>query len=45
MRTLVRLALQFRTVTLLVVGRQDFTVLEPDPHGFDGDNDGVGCES
>jgi hypothetical protein len=21
-----------------------FTVLEPDPHGFDGDNDGVGCE-
>lgn len=26
-------------------GRQDFTVLPPDPHGFDGDNDGVGCES
>jgi micrococcal nuclease len=22
-----------------------FTVLPPDPHGFDGDNDGVGCES
>ncbi|MEK6256366.1 MAG: thermonuclease family protein [Chloroflexota bacterium] len=22
-----------------------FTVLKPDPHGFDGDNDGVGCES
>ena len=22
-----------------------FTVLSPDPHGFDGDNDGVGCES
>ena len=22
-----------------------FQVLEPDPHGFDGDNDGVGCES
>jgi len=21
-----------------------FTVLQPDPHGFDGDNDGVGCE-
>ncbi len=23
----------------------DFEVLEPDPHGFDGDNDGWGCES
>ncbi len=22
-----------------------FTVLAPDPHGFDGDDDGVGCES
>jgi micrococcal nuclease len=22
-----------------------FEVLQPDPHGFDGDNDGVGCES
>lgn len=22
-----------------------FTVLRPDPHGFDGDNDGIGCES
>ena len=22
-----------------------FTVLQPDPHGFDGDNHGVGCES
>ena len=22
-----------------------FTVLPPDPHGFDGDSDGVGCES
>ena len=22
-----------------------FTVLQPDPHGFDGDKDGVGCES
>ena len=21
-----------------------FTVLAPDPHGFDGDGDGVGCE-
>src|SRR5439155_9710638 len=21
-----------------------FTVLPPDPHGFDGDHDGVGCE-
>jgi plastocyanin len=23
----------------------DFAVREPDPHGFDGDNDGVGCET
>lgn len=23
----------------------DFKVLPPDPHGFDGDNDGIGCES
>jgi hypothetical protein len=23
----------------------DFAVRPPDPHGFDGDNDGVGCES
>jgi len=23
----------------------NFTVLSPDPHGFDGDNDGVGCET
>lgn len=22
-----------------------FTVLQPDPHNFDGDNDGIGCES
>ena len=22
-----------------------FPVLPPDPHGFDGDNDGIGCES
>jgi hypothetical protein len=23
----------------------DFAVLPPDPHGFDGDNDGIGCET
>ncbi len=23
----------------------NFEVLQPDPHGFDGDNDGIGCES
>jgi hypothetical protein len=23
---------------------RNFEVLPPDPHGFDGDNDGVGCE-
>jgi len=22
-----------------------FTVLQPDPHRFDGDKDGIGCES
>jgi len=24
---------------------RDFNVLQPDPHGFDADNDGIGCES
>jgi hypothetical protein len=24
---------------------RDFKVLPPDPHGFDGDNDGIGCET
>ena len=24
---------------------RNFTVLSPDPHGFDGDNDGIGCET
>jgi len=23
----------------------NFRVLQPDPHGFDGDEDGIGCES
>jgi hypothetical protein len=27
------------------IGVNNFTVLPPNPHGFDGDNDGVGCES
>jgi hypothetical protein len=27
------------------VGDTDFRVLSPDPHGFDGDNDGIGCEA
>src|SRR6266498_1062844 len=26
------------------VGARDFTVLPPDPHHFDRDRDGVGCE-
>jgi len=26
------------------ISERRFRVLEPDPHGFDGDNDGVGCE-
>ena len=26
------------------VGDKGFTVLSPDPHGFDRDGDGVGCE-
>ena len=26
-------------------GRKDFTVHSPDPHGFDGNHDGVGCQS
>jgi hypothetical protein len=27
------------------INGQNFTVLAPDPHGFDSDGDGVGCES
>ena len=27
------------------IGATDFPVYQPDPHGFDGDGDGVGCES
>jgi micrococcal nuclease len=27
------------------IGAKNFTVLSPDPHGFDGNSDGVGCES
>lgn len=27
------------------ISERRFQVIEPDPHGFDGDNDGVGCES
>jgi hypothetical protein len=26
------------------VGTREFTVLPPDPHGFDADHDGIGCE-
>ena len=27
------------------VTQKKFTVIQPDPHGFDGDKDGIGCES
>ena len=27
------------------ISHRRFRVLSPDPHGFDGDNDGIGCES
>jgi Protein of unknown function (DUF1524) len=27
------------------ISYRNFTVLAPDPHGFDGDHDGVGCET
>ncbi len=27
------------------IGRHNFTVLAPDPHRFDADHDGIGCES
>jgi hypothetical protein len=27
------------------IGETDFTVQGTDPHGFDADNDGIGCES
>jgi hypothetical protein len=26
------------------IDARNFTVLSPDPHGFDGDNDGIGCD-
>lgn len=26
------------------IGHRNFRVLSPDPHGFDGDGDGIGCE-
>ena len=29
----------------IIIADTDFTVLPPDPHNFDGDNDGVGCET
>jgi micrococcal nuclease len=29
----------------LIAGRKNFTVRQPDPHNFDADRDGVGCES
>ena len=29
----------------LIAGRKNFTVRQPDPHRFDADRDGVGCES
>jgi micrococcal nuclease len=29
----------------LIAGRKNFTVRQPDPHRFDADHDGVGCES
>jgi hypothetical protein len=27
------------------INGQNFTVLPPDPHGFDSDGDGIGCET
>jgi micrococcal nuclease len=27
------------------IPQKKFTVLQPDPHRFDGDKDGIGCES
>ena len=27
------------------IPQKKFRVLQPDPHGFDGDKDGIGCES
>jgi len=27
------------------IGYSNFRVIQPDPHRFDGDNDGIGCES
>jgi hypothetical protein len=30
---------------LIEESEKDFEVLSPDPHGFDRDEDGIGCES
>jgi hypothetical protein len=27
------------------IAEKNFTALAPDPHGFDGDSDGIGCET
>jgi micrococcal nuclease len=27
------------------IPQTNFTVLQPDPHGFDADKDGIGCET
>lgn len=27
------------------ISHRNFVVLRPDPHGFDGDRDGLGCET
>jgi micrococcal nuclease len=27
------------------ISYRNFAVLSPDPHGFDADHDGIGCES
>ena len=32
-------------LTRATVNYTNFEVLPPDPHGFDGDNDGIGCET
>ena len=32
-------------LTCTDVGASNFQVVPPDPHGFDVDNDGIGCES
>jgi len=37
--------LEFRSLDCSDIPYRNFRVLPPDPHHFDGDGDGIGCEA